>query len=66
MDILCELVDTYGVSITAHEGQAGDVVTVALDEGINGIGIQRHAYVVPEIVAMTPWAMARTVGDIDG
>ena len=66
MDILCELVDAYGVGITAHEGQASDVVAVTLDEGINGIGIQRHADVVPEVAAVASWAVAWAVGDIDG
>ena len=66
MDILCELVDAYGVDITAHEGQASDVITVALDESIDSIGIQRHTNVIPEVVAVASWAVTWTVGDIDG
>ena len=65
VDVLCQLVDTNGVCIAAHKGQAGDVGAIALDEGIDSIGIQRHADVVPEVAAVASWAVAWAVGDID-
>ena len=39
VDVLCQLVDTYGVCIATHERQAGDVGAIALNESVDGIGI---------------------------
>jgi len=66
VDVLCQLVDTYWIRITAHERQTGNIGTITLYKGINCIRIQRHTNVIPEIMAMASRAATWTVGDIDG
>ena len=41
-------------------------MTIALDECIDGIGVQRQADVLPQIVAVATGTAAGAVGDVDG
>ena len=66
VDIQRQLLHAHGVVVTAHHGDAGDVMAVALDEGVDGIGVQRQADVLPQIVAVATGTAAGTVGDVDG
>lgn len=66
MDILCQHVDALGVGIAAHEGKAGDVLSVLFNKGIDGIGVERQSDVLPQVMAVAPRAATRTVGDVNG
>ena len=66
VDVLRQLVDTDRIGITTHERQTGDIISVTLYESIDSIRIQWHTDIIPKVAAMAPWAMAWTVGDIDG
>ena len=65
VDVLCQEVDAHRVAVAAHEGDAGDVVAVFPDEGIDGIGIEGEADVFPEVMAMTPGTVTRAIRDVN-
>jgi len=65
MDILCQLVDTPGIAVAAHEGDAGEVGAVLIDEVVDGIRIQRQSDVLPKVMAMTPRTVTRTIRDVN-
>ena len=65
VDVLRQAVDGTRVGIAAHEGYAGDVFTVFPDESIDGGGVKGQAYVLPQVVAVTARAVARTIGQVD-
>ena len=65
MDVLCEDIDAHGVVVATHEGEAGDVVAIFLDEGIDGLGIERQADILPQIMAMTPGTATRAITDVN-
>lgn len=66
VDVLRQTVDGTRVGIATHEGYAGDVFTVFLNEGVDGGGVERQSDVLPQVVAMTARTVARTVGQVDG
>ena len=65
MDVLCKDIDAHGVVVATHEGEAGDVVAILLDEGIDGLGIERQADILPQIMAMTPRTVTRAITDVN-
>ena len=65
VDVLRQLVDAARVGIAAHEGDAGDVGTILRHEVVDGIGIERHADVVPEVTAVTPRTVTRAIRDVN-
>lgn len=66
VDVLRQTVDGTRVGVATHEGYAGDVFTVFLNEGVDGGGVERQSDVLPQVVAMTARTVARTVGQVDG
>ena len=66
VDVLRQHVHPLGVAVAPHEGDTGDVSSVLIDKGIDGIGVQRQADVLPEIMAVTARTVTRATGDIDG
>ena len=65
MDILSQKVDTLGIVVTSHEGDASDIIAIFFDEGIDGIGIKGEANVLPEVMAMTPRTVTRAITDVN-
>ena len=65
VDILCQQVDALRVVVAAHEGEAGDVLAILIDEGIDGIGIQGEADVFPKVMAVTPRTVTRAIGNVN-
>ena len=65
MDILSQEVDALGIVVASHEGDASDVIAIFFDEGIDGIGIKGEAYVLPEVMAMTPRTVTRAITDVN-
>ena len=66
VDVLCQTVDATRFGITTHEGDAGDVLAVLLDEVIDGIGGERKTDVLPQILRVTAWAVTGTSRYVDG
>jgi len=66
MDVLRQHVHALGITITPHEGDAGDIAPVLVDKSIDGIGVQGQADVLPEIMAVTPRTVTRAIRDVDG
>ena len=66
MDVLCQSVDSTRFGITTHEGDAGDVLAVLLDEVIDGISGERHANVLPQIRTVATRTMAWAPRYVDG
>ena len=56
VDVLRQTIDAPRLGITAHEGDAGDVLAVLLDEFVDGISGERHPNVLPQILRMAAWA----------
>ena len=65
VDVLRQLVDTPWVVVAAHEGDAGEVGAVFPDKVVEGLGGQRQAHILPEVMAMTPRTVTRAIRDID-
>lgn len=66
VDILCQEVDTLGVGIAAHEGEAGDIVTILRHECVDGIRVEWQSDVFPEILTVAARTVAGAVADVDG
>ena len=66
VDVLRQHIHALGITVAPHEGDAGDVAPVLIDKGIDGIGVQGQADVLPEIVAVTARTVTRATGDVDG
>ena len=66
VDVLCQTVDAPGLSISTHEGDAGDVLAVLLDEFVDGISGERHADVLPQILRVAAWAATGAARYVDG
>ena len=47
VDVLCQLVHTLRIAVATHKGDAGDLTADLPDEGVDGIGVQREADVLP-------------------
>ena len=65
VNILCQLVDTLGISITTHKGNTGDVAAILLHKIINSIGIQGKPDVLPKVAAVAAWAATGTIRNIN-
>ena len=65
VDILCQDVDTLGIAVAAHESNAGDILAILFDEGIDGIGVKGETYVLPKVMAMTPRTVTRAIRDVN-
>ena len=65
VDVLRQQVDTLRIAVATHEGDTGNVVAVLFYEGIDGIGIERQANILPEIMAMTPGTVTRAIRDVN-
>ena len=61
MDILRQLVNTFRVTVAAHECNAGDVGAILTYEIIDSVGVEWHADVFPEVMTMTPRAVTRAI-----
>ena len=66
VNVLCQHVDALGVAVATHKGEAGDVLSVFIHKGVDGICIQRKTDVLPQILAVTTRTATRAVGDVDG
>lgn len=66
VDVLRQHVHPLGVAVAPHEGDARDVTPILTDKGIDGIGVQGQADVLPEIMAVTARTVTRAVRDVDG
>lgn len=66
VDILRQSVDTPRLSITAHKGDAGDILPVLGDELVNGVGGERHAHIFPQVLRVAARTATRTARDVDG
>ena len=66
VDVLRQQVHSLRVGIASHHGDAGDVICELADELVNGIGVQGKPDVLPQIVAVTAWAVAGAIADVDG
>jgi len=60
VDVLRQTIDAPRLSITAHEGNTGDVLAVLLDELVDGVCRERHADVLPQILRVATRAATRT------
>ena len=58
VDVLRQTVDAAWLGITSHEGYAGDVLAVLLDEFVDSISGERHPNVLPQILRVAAWATA--------
>ena len=65
VDILGQKVDALGIVVASHEGDASDVITVFIHEGIDSIGVKGEANVLPEVMAMTPRTVTRAITDVN-
>jgi len=66
VDVLRQQLHANRVVVAAHHGDASDIMAIALDEGVDGISIQRQADVLPQIMAVAARTAAGAVGYIDG
>ena len=64
-DIFCPMRNFFGGLITAHESDAGNHRSIAIQESGQEFGIQFLAYIFPEVLAMTSGAMTRTPGEVE-
>ena len=60
VDVLCQTVDAAWFGVTAHEGDAGDVLAVLLHKLVDGVGGERHADIFPQILRVAAGATAGT------
>ena len=65
MDILGQKVHALRIVVATHEGDTGDIITVFIHEGIDSIGVKGEAYVLPEVMAMTPRTVTRAITDVN-
>ena len=65
VDVLRQQIDTLRIAVATHEGDTGNVVAVLFYEGIDGIGIEGEANILPEIMAMTPRTVTRAIRDVN-
>ena len=65
MNILRQLVDTFRIGVTSHEGDTSDVATDLFDKAIKGIGIQGEPDVLPEILAVAARTASGAIRDVD-
>ena len=65
VDVLCQLVHTPGVAVTAHKGDTREVLAVFIYKVIDGIRVQRQTYVLPKIMAVTPRTMTRAIRNVN-
>ena len=65
VDVLCQLVDTFRITVATHEGDAGEVLAVFLNEVVDGVRVQRQAYVLPKVMAVTPRTVTRAIRNVN-
>ena len=65
VDVLCQLVDTFRITVATHEGDAGEAGATLANKIIDGFGVQRQANVFPKVMAVTPRTVTRAIGDVN-
>ena len=63
--VLRQQIDSFRISIAAHEGDAGDVATVLDNEIVECTGVEWQSDVFPEILAVASRTVTRAIRNVN-